>query len=130
MLAQGFGRVLVAVYAVFAIAATGRSVWQIYDRFGDAPLAFTLSAVAAVVYIVAVVALVTQRVGLAWSAIAFEFCGVVGVGTWSVLDPGRFPEATVWSEFGSGYGYVPLVLPLIGAWWLRRNRGPGDRPGH
>lgn len=122
MLAQGFGRVLVAVYVVFAISATGRSVWQIYDRFGDAPIAFSLSAVAAAVYVVAVYALATQRVALAWTAILFEFVGVVGVGAWSVLDPGHFPEATVWSEFGSGYGYVPLALPVIGLAWLIHQR--------
>lgn len=120
VLAQGFGRVLVAVYAVFALAATGRSAWQIYDRFDQAPLAFGLSAVAAAVYLVAVVALVSGRVTLAWSAIAVEFVGVVGVGLWSFADPDRFGEPTVWSHFGSGYGYVPLVLPLVGAWWLRR----------
>lgn len=128
MLAQGFGRVLVAVYAVFAIAATGRSSWQIYDRFAEAPLAFSLSALAAVVYLVAVVALVSGRGGLAWSTIVFEFFGVVGVGLWSLVDPDRFPEATVWSHFGGGYGYIPLVLPLVGAWWLWRNHTTDRRP--
>lgn len=122
MLTQGFGRLLVATYAVFAIAATGRSSYQIYDRFADAPLAFVLSAVAAVVYFIAVVALATGQVPIAWWAIAVEFAGVVGVGAWSILEPDRFPEATVWSHFGSGYGYVPLALPLLGAWWLWRNR--------
>ena len=40
--ASGIGRVLVAVYAVLAIAATGRSVFQIFDRFEEAPIAFSL----------------------------------------------------------------------------------------
>jgi hypothetical protein len=34
--------------------------------------------------------------------------------------PEDFPKATVWSGYGSGYGFVPLVLPLVGLWWLRR----------
>lgn len=129
MLSTGFGRVLVAVYAVFAIAATGRSSWQIYDRFDAAPLAFGLSGLAALVYIVATFALVTDRVGLAWFAISIELHGVVLIGAWSVLEQERFPEATVWSQFGSGYGYIPLILPVIGAIWLiRSTRAKDERP--
>ena len=33
-----------------------------------------------------------------------------------------FPDATVWSQYGLGYGFVPLVLPVVGLWWLRRTR--------
>ena len=31
-----------------------------------------------------------------------------------------FPDKTVWSHFGQGYGFVPLLLPLVGLWWIRR----------
>jgi len=48
-----------------------------------------------------------------------EFAGVLAVGTWSLLDKATFPDATVWSGYGSGYGYVPLVLPVFGLLWLR-----------
>ena len=44
------------------------------------------------------------------------------VGLLSYLVPSAFPDKTVWSHFGSGYGYVPLVLPVLGLWWLRRTR--------
>lgn len=122
---HGFGRVLVAVYAVFALAATARSLVQIVTRFGDAPLAYLLSAFAGVVYIVATVALglgreTTRRV--AYAAISIEIAGVLTVGTLSVLEPDWFPDATVWSDFGQGYGYVPLALPFVGLWWLRHTR--------
>jgi len=41
----------------------------------------------------------------------------------------KFPEASVWSDFGIGYGWVPLVLPLVGLWWiLRGSRGDGMDP--
>ena len=40
----------------------------------------------------------------------------------SLLVPEEYPDATVWSEFGAGYGFVPLVLPLVGLWWLLRRR--------
>lgn len=121
--AHGFGRVLVAVYAVFAIAATARSTLQIATRFTDAPLAYVLSAFAGVVYIVATIALgagrdETRRV--AYAAIIIELVGVLTVGTLSIAESGWFPDATVWSDFGQGYGYVPLALPFIGLWWLRR----------
>ncbi|MEO8527955.1 MAG: hypothetical protein ABI435_02650 [Pseudolysinimonas sp.] len=138
---SGPGRVLVAVYAVLAIGATGRSVFQIVDRFRDAPIAFTLSALAAVIYIVATLALaVSMRQGgmnheawnrVAWVAIGFELVGVLVVGTLSVVHPsvlgiqsvdpfGR--QATVWSLYGTGYLGIPLVLPILGLFWLDRRR--------
>lgn len=121
----GFGRVLVAVYAVFALAATARSGVQLATRASEAPLAYTLSAVAAVVYVAATLGL--AEVGpsprrLAWTAVGFELAGVLVVGTLTVLDPDLFPDATVWSAFGQGYGYLPLVLPFVGIWWLFRTR--------
>lgn len=122
MLSRGFGRVLVAVYGVFAVAASGRSGWQIATKLSEAPWAYLLSAVAAAVYIVATVALLADRTRVAWAAIVVELLGVVGVGAWSFAEPARFPEATVWSHFGSGYGYVPLVLPIIGIVWLLHQR--------
>ena len=127
------GRVLVAVYAILAIAATGRSAFQIIDRFAEAPIAFALSAVAAVVYIVATVALALGRRRVALATICFELAGVLVVGTISILAPallgldsvdpfGR--EATVWSAYGAGYLLVPLVLPVLGLLYLRRRPAP------
>lgn len=119
---SGPGRILIAVYAVFALAATARSAVQIGTRFGDAPLAYLLSAFAAVVYIVATVCLArgnrTSR-HVATVSIVVELVGVVTVGTVGLVDPQAFPDATVWSDYGQGYGYVPAVLPLLGLWWLR-----------
>ncbi len=129
--AVGAGRVLVAVYAILALAATARSVVQIAARFEEAPVAYLLSAVAGVVYIVATIALVGKGRAwyrVAWATIAFELVGVLVVGTLSIVDRQAFPEATVWSGFGSGYGYVPLVLPFVGLWWLWRTRPGGDEP--
>ena len=122
---RGFGRVLVAVYAVFAIAATARSFVQIATRFDEAPVAYLLSALAAVIYIVATVALArgdrtSRRVALV--AITIELVGVLAVGTVSLIVPDLFPSASVWSTFGSGYLFIPLVLPIVGLWWLRRTR--------
>jgi hypothetical protein len=120
---QGFGRVLVAVYGIFAIAATARSAVQIMTRFDEAPIAYLLSAFAAAVYIVATVSLArgdrTSR-RVATVAITLELIGVLVVGAASLLLRDDFPKATVWSAFGSGYGFVPLVLPFVGLWWLRR----------
>lgn len=121
---QGFGRVLVVIYAIFAIAATSRSVIQIASRFDEAPVAYSLSAVAAVIYIVATVALArgsrTSR-SIAYTAIAIELAGVLVIGTISLVFPDAFPRASVWSTFGSGYLFIPLVLPIVGLWWLRRS---------
>lgn len=119
---HGFGRVLVFVYGIFALSATGRSSVQLATKAGQAPLPYTLSALAAVVYIVATWALATDRRRIALSAVLVELTGVLVVGTTSVLVPQDFADATVWSDYGSGYGYVPLVLPVVGLWWLWRSR--------
>jgi hypothetical protein len=126
---SGPGIVLVAVYAVLALAATGRSVLQIAEYFSRAPVSYLLSALAAVIYIVATVAL--ARGGrtswrVAHAAILIELVGVLAVGLLSYLLPEAFPDKTVWSHFGSGYGYVPLVLPVVGLWWLRRTRSASE----
>lgn len=118
----GIGRVLIAVYAVLAMAATGRSFVQIVQRFDEAPLAYSLSAVAAVVYVVATVALASPRDAwrrVALAAVCFELVGVLVVGTLSLVAPELFAHDTVWSRFGMGYLFIPAVLPFLGLWWLR-----------
>ena len=124
--ARGFSRLLVVIYAIFAIAATSRSVVQLATRFDEAPVAYLLSAVAAAVYIVATIALALGDRGrrVATAAIGFELAGVLIVGTLSLVDPGLFPRATVWSGFGIGYLLIPLALPIVGLWWLRRTAPP------
>ncbi|HST84893.1 MAG TPA: hypothetical protein VLL08_24355 [Kineosporiaceae bacterium] len=119
---SGPGRLLVAVYALFTLAAGSRAAVQLSTRFDEAPLAYLLSAVAAVVYLIATVAL--ARRGPTWRRIAlltcsFELFGVLTVGTLSQFDQDAFPDATVWSVFGRGYLFIPLVLPMIGLYWLR-----------
>ena len=121
-LSSGFGRVLVAVYAVFALSSSARSLFQLATKAGDAPFAYGLSALAGVVYVLATYALATGRRGLAVATIGFELAGVIAVGLASLYAASWFPDQTVWSDFGAGYGYVPLVLPLVGLWWVRRTR--------
>jgi uncharacterized membrane protein len=121
--ATGPGRVLVAVYAIFALAATSRAGVQIATKFHEAPLAYALSAFSGVVYLLATVAL--ARSGDLWRRVAAVACtvellGVLTIGTLSVFDRAAFPQATVWSVYGSGYLFIPLVLPVIGLYWLRR----------
>lgn len=121
----GAGRVLIMVYLVLAAAATFRSLYQILTKFDEAPLAYVLSAVAGVVYIVASVALMKRRGiwrAIAWVCLIFELAGVLIVGTLSFLVPEWFAHPSVWSWFGAGYVWIPLVLPILGLIWLARER--------
>ncbi|WP_110181989.1 hypothetical protein [Nocardioides solisilvae] len=127
---RAVGQVLIAAYAVFAVAAGARSFAQVVTKLDEAPVAYLLSAVAAVVYLVATLAF--RRAGrpafrVALGACLFELVGVLGVGLWTYLDPDLFADATVWSHFGQGYGFVPLVLPFVGLAWLRHVE-PETRP--
>lgn len=123
--AVGIGRVLIVVYAILALAATARSVYQIAKDFSGAPVAYSLSALAGVVYILATVALIkrgTVWYRVAWVTIVFELVGVLTVGTLSLLVPSLFQHASVWSQYGMGYVFIPLVLPVLGMLWLYRRR--------
>src|SRR3984957_697716 len=161
----GPGRLLVAIYGLFALSPPARAGVQIVTKFSPAPVAYLLSAFAAVVYILATVTLSvgsptarrialpscsTQLAGvpavgprslparpppprrIALLSCSTELAGVLAVGTWSLADPATFPDATVWSGYGSGYGFVPLVLPVFGLLWLRhwakRQKTSGTTP--
>ena len=124
--ALGVGRLLISLYGILATAATVRAVYQLLRKFQDAPLAYSLSAISAVVYIVATVAL--AKGGQAWrnvaiATIVFELVGVLTVGTLSLTHPDLFQHPSVWSGFGIGYGFVPLALPVWGLLWLRKHKG-------
>jgi hypothetical protein len=117
----GVGRALIAVYAVFAVSASARALYQVVREFEQAPVAYSLSAVAAVVYLVATVSLANKKLHkLAWIAVTFELVGVLSVGILSFVLPDLFAHPSVWSKFGQGYGFIPLVLPILGMFWLRK----------
>lgn len=126
---SGFGRLIIVVYGIFALSAGVRALYQIATQFSVAPLAYVLSVFSAVVYVMAAVAL--TRPGRFWHGVAsvavvVELVGVVVIGGWTYLSPGLFADETVWSHFGQGYGFIPLLLPVVGVWWLRKT-SPGRR---
>lgn len=128
---RGLEIVLIVVYAIFALSATARSLVQVLTKFDHAPVAYSLSLLAAATYIAVTVALVRggRRSPVARALVVLELLGVLVVGTLTVVDPALFPEATVWSVFGQGYGYVPLVLPVLALVYmlLGGRRGPSAR---
>lgn len=122
---RGAGMLIITAYGIFAISSFARALYQVLTDFEASPVAYSLSALAAGVYILATLALArtSQKAWVgALTAVAVEMTGVLGVGLWTVLDPELFNEATVWSHFGAGYGYVPLVLPFLGLFWLLKHR--------
>jgi hypothetical protein len=124
----GPGRVLIGLYGLFALSAGVRAGFQIASRFDRAPVAYLLSAAAAAIYLVAMLGLIRGGRGgrrLALVCCAVELAGVLVVGTASLVAADVFPDETVWSGYGRGYGFVPLVLPVLGLIWLTHVR---DRP--
>jgi hypothetical protein len=118
----GIGRLLIAVYGIFAISATARASYQLLTEFSQAPVAYLLSLFSAIVYLIATLALAQERSMLAAWAVVIELVGVLLVGALSFLVPALFAHPSVWSGFGAGYGYVPLVLPILGLVWLRSRK--------
>jgi hypothetical protein len=129
-------RVLIAVYALFTVAAGARSGVQLATQASEAPLAYSLSAAAACTYAAgwyAIARAARGQTALASVLLWFELSGVLVVGTLSLLQPDWFPDATVWSDYGIGYGFVPAVLPICGLLWLRSQirhaPAPNDHDG-
>ena len=123
-------RLLIALYAIFALAATARGIVQIATKFDEAPVAYVLSLFSGIVYICATIGLLTNRRWsrpLAWAAVGTEMVGVVTIGFASIIDAEAFPHDTVWSRFGAGYGYVPVILPVLGLMWLWQTRGTTEK---
>ncbi|MFI9346139.1 hypothetical protein ACIG0D_33465 [Streptomyces sp. NPDC052773] len=124
-LASGPGTLLVWLYGVMVVGAVSRSAYQIATEFDRAPLAYSLSAVAGVVYGFITYTLVrggerARRAALV--CCAAELVGVVTVGLWTLVEPSAFPDATVWSDFGMGYLFIPVILPVSALVWLRKAR--------
>ncbi|MFI8188896.1 hypothetical protein ACIF8T_08885 [Streptomyces sp. NPDC085946] len=132
-LVGGPGILLVWLYGVMVVGAVSRSAYQIATEFDRAPLAYTLSAAAGLVYGFITYSLVrggetARRAALV--CCAAELVGVLVVGTWTLADPSAFPDATVWSDYGMGYLFIPVLLPLSALFWLRRARtGQGGAGG-
>ncbi|MBF8169909.1 MULTISPECIES: hypothetical protein [Streptomyces] len=121
----GPGILLVWLYGVMVVGAVSRSAYQIATEFDRAPLPYTLSALAGVVYGFITYTLVrggetARRAALV--CCAAELVGVLTVGTWTLVEPSAFPDATVWSDYGMGYLFIPVLLPLSAMYWLRRAR--------
>lgn len=117
---RGVGTLVIAIYGVFALSASVRAVYQLLRKYDEAPLAYWLSLLAAVVYMVATFALAKGMYSLANKTLIFELAGVLIIGTLSLVTPSLFAHPSVWSYYGFGYGFIPLLLPLFGLWWVRR----------
>ncbi|WND38573.1 hypothetical protein RI578_31705 [Streptomyces sp. BB1-1-1] len=124
-LISGPGILLVWLYGVMVVGAVSRSAYQIATEFDRAPLPYTLSAVAGVVYGFITYTLVRGGETARKAALvccAAELVGVLTVGTWTLVEPSAFADATVWSDYGMGYLFIPVLLPLSAVYWLRRAR--------
>ncbi|MGW7106394.1 hypothetical protein ACWGHU_09525 [Streptomyces xanthophaeus] len=124
-LVSGPGLLLVWLYGVMVVGAVSRSAYQMSTEFDRAPLAYSLSAAAALAYAFITYSLVRGGERARKAALlccAAELAGVLVVGTWTLIRPEAFPDATVWSEFGMGYLFIPVILPITGMLWLRAKR--------
>ncbi|MER5885847.1 hypothetical protein ABT160_18595 [Streptomyces sp. NPDC001941] len=124
-LVKGPGLLVVWLYGVMSVGAVSRTAYEMLTKFDEAPLAYALSGIAALVYCFITYTLVrggerARRAALV--CCAAELVGVLTVGTWTLLDPSAFPDATVWSEYGMGYVFIPVLLPVTGILWLRGAR--------
>lgn len=117
------GRVLAISYPVLALSTGVRAIFQLFFKEGVVDrLPPTLSAVAALSYLLATVGFVYRR-RWAWQmsvgVLLFETLMTLAVGTLSLLYP-ELIGRTVWRQFGADYAFFPLFQPLLGLAWLFR----------
>jgi hypothetical protein len=122
---RGDGQVaLLAAYSLLAFAAVGRSTYELVFKFNEAPVAYSFSSLAAVIYLVACWAIWRgDALGVKVGKIActFELFGVLTIGALTTVGESAFDVGTVWSYFGRDYGWLPLVVPALALWWLYRH---------
>ena len=121
----GASDTLAFFYGLWAFSALGRSSYEyLFKNPRPANLVPAhLSTFVGVLYIFIIVGL-RRRTPRAWwvtlALLIVELSGVLIVGTLDVFWH-AFPYATVWSQYGKGYFFMPLLLPFVGlAYMLRR----------
>lgn len=114
--------VLIVVYSILGLAAVGRASYQIIEKFSEAPVAYTVSALSAGLYVLIAVALWRRWETVALVGSSVELAGVLIVGTLGIVDSDLWPDETVWTGYGSGYGWVPVLLPLVALFFLLKGR--------
>ncbi len=129
---EGPGRLFTLLYGIFAVGATSRSAVQLLERASHAPVAYGLSALSALIYVVGFVLLL--RWGHPGSRKAMrilclvELTGVLVIGTLSLVRQDLFPDSTVWSDYGIGYLFLPAILPILVLRWLKRTEPDRNQP--
>lgn len=115
------GVILAISYPVLAISTGFRALYQLFFKEGVTNyLAPALTAVAALLYLIATVGFAVQE-KWAWRisviALSLEMILVLVVGTLSIF----YPEVigrTVWRYYGIDYAFFPLIQPFLGLLWL------------
>ena len=115
------GVILAISYPVLAISTGFRAFYQLFFKEGVTNyLAPALTAVAALLYLVATVGFAVQK-KWAWRvsvvALGLEMILVLVVGTLSFIYPDVIGR-TVWRHYGVDYGFFPLIQPVLGLLWL------------
>ena len=119
----GPGRALAATYTLFALAAGSRAAVELIVQPGRAPVAYGLSVLSAACYLIGALAFRQQTTlarRIALVACAFELLAVLIIGSLTLQHPARWGDETVWSAYGYGYGFIPVLLPVMGLIYLRR----------
>lgn len=115
------GGVLGVSYPVLAISTGARALYQLLLKEGVTNyLGPALTAVAAVLYLVAAIGFAKRR-RWAWrlsvGALGLETTLTIIVGGLSFVIPDVIGN-TAWHHFGADYAFFPLVQPILGLVWL------------
>jgi hypothetical protein len=119
---RGASDVLGFFYGLWSFSALGRSSYKYLFKHPATFVPAHLSTFVGVLYIFIIVGLRKRTPRWWWITLGLlvvELAGVLVVGKIDVIWR-PFPYATVWSNYGIGYFFMPLVLPFVGLWWMLR----------
>ncbi len=117
---RGASDALALFYGLWAVSALGRALYQYIVRRPPDLTPTHISAFVGALYLLIIIGLRRRSPRAWWATLALlgiELAGVLLVGTVDVVWR-PFPYASVWSGYGAGYFYMPLILPIAGLWWL------------
>jgi hypothetical protein len=118
--ATGGSDALVFFYGLWAVAALSRAAYQYLVRRPPDLAPTHISFFVGALYVLIILGLRRRSPNAWWltlSLLVVELLGVLVVGTVDVLWR-PFPYTSVWSAYGAGYLFMPLLLPVAGLAWL------------
>ncbi|QKD79812.1 MULTISPECIES: hypothetical protein [Actinomyces] len=119
--ARGLSRILVGVTAVFGLVVLCPAVVSLIRHPDQAPVLDAIDAVAGALYLMLAVCMAhngRRMRMIGWVCLGGLLSGAMLLGLLTITGTAPELEASFLAHGGRGHGYLPLVLPIMAAFWM------------